>query len=141
MFWFWYDEVRFSVLACYLAAMFFVGASTAIFAASPQPDTPSQEEMMSADEVLSQDVGHIIRLADEKIGGKDWTAANSLLKRGLAALGDSYLLSDTLDDSATMLVLADLEERKGNIERAVRFRRNVLWDRHTLFQRKIKQAI
>jgi hypothetical protein len=109
------------------------------FSALAQLNAPLQEESMDSNKNLDKEVAHILQLADERIEAQEWIAANTLLKKGLAILGNHYYLSDAADDTGTKLVLADFEEREGNLEMAARIRRRMLESRHNLFKIKMNR--
>jgi hypothetical protein len=134
-------KVRLSFFIRYLLAEFAMIAYVNAFAMQPQSNTPPQEDMMDvskdlSSKNLSQEIDHILRLTDDKIKEQDWASANGLLKKGLTVLGSSYSLPDTIDETGTKLILADSEERNGNLEGAVRIRRRILENRYILLQRK-----
>jgi hypothetical protein len=90
---------------------------------------------MGFDKELDQEVSRILHLIDEKIEKKDWESANNLLKKGLVTLGEKYRSPDIIDETDTKLILADFEERNGNLEGAAKIRRRILENRQILFQR------
>lgn len=89
---------------------------------------------MDFDKELNQKVSRILHSADEKIKERDWKSANDLLRKGLIVLGSSYFSPDTIDETGMKLVLADSEERNGNLEGAAKIRRRILENRQILYQ-------
>ena len=90
---------------------------------------------MNSNETLAKEVEAILKAAEQAIERQEWSLANALLKQGLDAVGDRYIVSNTIDDSGMKLVLAETEERKGALQTAAQIRRGVLASRLSLLRR------
>ena len=116
------------------------GIATASLANSLVEEQPKVIYMNLDAIELFQKTNRFLCLADERIAIRDFEKANSYLKEGLFLLGDSYAVSDILDDTGIKLVLADLDEKKGEIENAVYIRRRMLSARLEIFKKKISKG-
>ncbi|HZU10989.1 MAG TPA: hypothetical protein VFA02_13880 [Pseudacidobacterium sp.] len=65
-----------------------------------------------------------------------WKVSAGQFKEGIAALGDSYVDTNALDDSGMRLVLAQSDEKKGEVMRASRVYETVLLTRLHLYANK-----
>lgn len=91
---------------------------------------------MNTETGLVEQITSTLRGADHAIELSQWAAANVLLKRGLAEMGDRYARATTIDDSGMKLVLADMEDQKGNPQAASAIRRRVLAERLSQLREK-----
>lgn len=89
--------------------------------------------MTNSNQALAKEVETLLNTAEQALERQEWPLANVLLKRGLDTLGDRYTTSNTIDDSGMKLVLADAEERKGNLQTSAQIRQSVLASRLSLF--------
>lgn len=92
--------------------------------------------MTSSNQTLAKEVETLLNTAEQALERQEWPLANVLLKRGLDTLGDRYTASNTIDDSGMKLVLADAEEKKGNLQTSAQIRQSVLASRLSLFVNK-----
>jgi hypothetical protein len=101
------------------------------------PATPSSPAAIDK-KALVDKVENCIDLATQAIEQKRWEQANTYLKNGLALLGDHY--SDpkkpSIDDSGMHLLVADMQEKEGNLENAARNRLRFLKGRLEIFKAK-----
>ncbi len=97
--------------------------------------TMAEATVMNASETDAKTTT-LLAAAEVEIQNRNWLAANQLLKQGLAALGNSYLTPEMIDETGTKLLLADIEERKGSLETAALIRRRILGDRLSLLRAK-----
>ena len=63
--------------------------------------------------------------ADAAIAAQLWEAADELIRHALAELGDRYVCHDTIDETGMKLIVADLREKEGRLDNAVRVRRSM----------------
>ena len=89
--------------------------------------------MMSANQALAKEVETLLNTVEQALERQEWPLANVLLKRGLDSLSDRYTASNSIDDSGMKLVLADAEEKKGNLQTSAQIRHSVLASRLSLF--------
>jgi len=76
--------------------------------------------------------------ADEVIETQNWEEANKLLKQTLDELGIRYLYGNLRDDTGYKLTTeADIPEREGRLDVAVRARRRILASRLEILRRKM----
>ncbi|AZS49447.1 hypothetical protein DM558_01035 [Entomomonas moraniae] len=78
-----------------------------------------------------------ITISFEKAKGyitdKEFKKAISLFDDGIKKIGNQYYSTDIQDDTGMKLILANAEEKKGNLERAAYLKRNVLEARIQIF--------
>ena len=90
------------------------------------------------DETLLKTINAQIEKSDVEIAAQNRKAADSLLKHALAELGDRYVCPGVIDETGMKLVAADLQEREGKLDNAVRVRRKMLAARLEIFRSKTK---
>jgi hypothetical protein len=76
--------------------------------------------------------------ADAAIAAQLWEAADELIRQALAELGDRYVCPGTIDETGMKLIAADLQEREGKLDEAVRVRRKMLVARLEMLRGKTK---
>lgn len=80
----------------------------------------------------------ILSKSQRVIQKKEWKKANSLLKEGIATLGDKYQINNNVaDDTGMKLFTADDQEKKGALENAAIVRERVLRIRLELYKQKL----
>jgi hypothetical protein len=92
------------------------------------------EQAMNNNEALATETEAIIDVADRAIEKQEWSSANELLKHGLDRLGNSYFSPGTIYDTSMKLLAAKVQERQGEVQNAVRVRRQILSERLMIFQ-------
>jgi hypothetical protein len=84
----------------------------------------------------------ILSKSQRVIQKKEWKKANSLLKEGIATLGDKYQGNNNVaDDTGMKLFAADDQEKKGDLENAAIVREHVLRIRLELYKQKLGVVI
>lgn len=78
-------------------------------------------------------IDNLLKQGNELIIKKDFQQAMIVFNEGIKQIGDSYLSNNIEDDTGMKLILANVEEKKGNLERAVYLKRNVLESRIQVF--------
>ena len=76
--------------------------------------------------------------ADAAIAAQHWEGADKLIRQALAELGDRYVCPGTIDETDMKLIAADLREREGKFDNAVRVRRKMLAARLEMLRGKTK---
>jgi len=99
--------------------------------------TISQQEgtRMTGSDVVITEVEDVLLAADKAMESQNWLLANAELKRGLEVLGSRYGSPNVIDDSGMKLVLAGVEEQKGDVAKAVAIRRRILGERLELLRK------
>lgn len=90
---------------------------------------------MTESDVVMTEVEGALLAADKAMESQNWVLANAELKRGLAVMGSRYVSPNVIDDSGMKLVLAGVEEQKGNVAKAVAIRRRILGERLELLRK------
>ena len=70
------------------------------------------------------------------IAKSDWQCANDNLKQGIALLGENYVDRRIIDDTDQKLMLAQMEESKGNLKVSANLYGRVLTNRLELLHNK-----
>jgi hypothetical protein len=84
-----------------------------------------------------QRVKEILFNANTVLSENKYANANKLFEKGIDILGDLYLSPNLLDDSGMKNTLADIEEKKGNIQQAANIRKKVLESRLDNYEKKL----
>ena len=90
------------------------------------------------DNALLNVINAQLEKVDVEIAAQNWEAADTLIKYALAELGDRYVCPDAIDETGMKLIAANLQEREGRLDNAVRVRRNMLAARLEMFRSKTK---
>jgi hypothetical protein len=69
----------------------------------------------------------------------DWQCANDKLKQGIALLGDSYVDKHILDDTGQKLVIAQMQEKDGNLKTSANLYDRVLVSRLQVLRSRASQ--
>ena len=100
------------------------------------PDAKAQ--FKRDDKTLLKEIHAQLEKADAAIAAQHWEGADKLIRQALAELGDRYVCPGTLDETGMKLIAADLQEREGKLDEAVRMRRKMLVARLEMLRGKTK---
>ena len=89
---------------------------------------------MTGNDALIAEVAGALLAAEQAMESQNWILANAELKRGLEVMGSRYVSPNVIDDSGMKLVLARVEEQKGDVAKAVAIRRRILGERLELLK-------
>ena len=98
----------------------------------------TEEQNIMDDKTLFMTITVQLKKADAEIAAQNWETANELIKQALTELDDRYVRSDVIDDSGMKLIAANIQEREGKLDNAVRSRRRTLAGRLELLKSKIQ---
>jgi hypothetical protein len=129
---------RVSILNRIIAVFAVLNAATVMAATPSAPVTVIQaEKRRCAMQVKFDSLKKQLKAATASIAMEKYAAAIAILDPALVKLGDSYLSSnnDISDDTGTKILLAESEQRNGNLMLAANLKRNMLEARLELFER------
>ena len=98
----------------------------------------SNNQIVMNDKTLYTVIKAQLEKADVEIAAQNWEVANKIIKQAMGELGDHYYCPEIEDDTGLKLIEADIFEKEGKLDNAVRARRRILASRLEMLRSKIK---
>lgn len=102
---------------------------------------PPMAAVMTGTQMIIQLAKLHIAEARDALLRADWKSANTAALEALESIGSRHLSASVIDDTGQKLLVAQIEERRGDLEAAARIRLRIAESRLTLLESKAANAM